>query len=89
MTKLKQVSIWYDPEGDFLEVIWQRKPGAFVETTDGQANIKLDDKDNILGFQIQALSKITKPTNITFEIDDDPDVEQRSCRKAEVPPTGA
>ena len=53
MTEPKQVSIWYDPEGDFLEVIWQRKAGAFVETTDGRANIKLDDEDNILGFQIQ------------------------------------
>ena len=87
MTEPKQVSIWYDPEGDFLEVIWERKPGAFVETADGQANIKLDDEDNILGFQIQALSKITKPTNITFDIEDDLEVEQ--CRKAAVPPSGA
>ena len=89
MTNLKQVSIWYDPEGDFLEVIWQRKPGAFVESADGNADIKLDDEGNILGFQIQALSKFTRPTSITFDIDDDPDVEQCQCRKAEVPPTGA
>lgn len=82
MTNLKQVSIWYDPEGDFLEVVWERKPGEFVETTDGRANIKLDDNDNILGFQIQALSKITKPTDITFAFEDDPDVEQCQCRKA-------
>ena len=73
---LKQVSIWYDPEGDFLEVIWQRKEGAFVETTDGRANIKLDDEDNILGFQIQALSKITEPTDITLEFEDLREVEQ-------------
>jgi hypothetical protein len=87
MTDPKQVSIWYDPEGDFLEVIWERKPGAFVETADGQANIKLDAQDNILGFQIQALSKITKPTNITFDIEDHLEVEQ--CRNAAVPPSGA
>ena len=87
MANLKQVSIWYDPEGDFLEVIWQRKPGAFVETADGNADIKLDDDGNILGFQIQALSKITRPTNITFDIDDDPDVEQCQCRKATAPPS--
>lgn len=78
----KQVSIWYDPEGDFLEVIWHRKAGEFVETKDGQANIKLDDEDNLLGFQIQALSKITKPTNITFAFEDDSDSEQCQCRKA-------
>lgn len=75
MIELKQVSIWYDPEGDFLEVVWHRKPGAFVESADGRADIKVDDDGNILGFQIQALSKITRPTNVTFDIDD-PDVKQ-------------
>lgn len=69
MTIPKQVSIWYDPEGDFLEVMWERKPGEFVETTDGRANIKLDDEDNILGFHILAVSKLTKPTGITFAFD--------------------
>lgn len=81
MIELKQVSIWYDPEGDFLEVIWHRKPGAFVESADGRADIKVDNDGNILGFQIQALSKITRPTNVTFDTDD-PDVEQCGCRKA-------
>ena len=60
----KWVSIWYDPEGDLLEVIWQRRPGEFVESADGRADIKLDNEGNILGFQIQALSKITKPTSV-------------------------
>ena len=80
----KWVSIWYDPEGDFLEVIWERKPGEFVESVDGLADIKLDDDGNILGFQIQALSKFTKPTCVTFD-SEDPDVEQRQCRKAVQP----
>lgn len=86
MTKPNQVSIWYDPEGDFLEVIWQRKPGAFVESADGNADIKLDDEGNILGFQIQTLSKFTRPTSITFGIETDSDVEQRQCRKIPVQP---
>ena len=86
MIELKQVSIWYDPEGDFLEVIWHRKPGAFVESADGRADIKVDDDGNILGFQIQALTKITRPTNVTFDTDD-PDAEQCQCRKAASPPS--
>jgi hypothetical protein len=76
----RHVNIWFDPEGDFLEVMWGNKPGEFVETTDGRANIKLDDDDNILGFHILAVSKITKPMCVTFDIDD-PDVEQCQCRK--------
>ncbi len=82
----KQVSIWYDPEGDFLEVIWERKPGSFVDTIDGQAYVKLDDDNNILGFQILAVSKITRPLCVTFDIDD-PDVEQCQCRKVTPPPS--
>ncbi len=70
---LKRVNIWYDPEGDFLEVIWERKAGEFVETKDGQADIKIDGDGNILGFQIQAVSKITKPLDVTFQYDPIPD----------------
>ena len=69
----KRVNIWYDPEGDFLEVIWDRKAGEFVETKDGQADIKLDDDGNILGFQFQAVSRFTKPLDVTFEYDPVPD----------------
>ena len=65
----KQVSIWYDPEGDFLEVIWERKPGEFIDTSDGHADVKIDDDGKILGFQIHAVSKITKPLDVSFRYD--------------------
>ena len=69
----KRVNIWYDPEGDFLEVMWAETPGYFIDTVDGRADIKLDDDGNILGFQIQAVSEITKPLDVTFEYDPIPD----------------
>ena len=69
----KRVNIWYDPEGDFLEVIWADRPGEFIDTVDGQADIKIDDAGNILEFQIQAVSRITKPLDVTFEYDPIPD----------------
>ncbi|KAF5416289.1 MAG: hypothetical protein C5S38_02955 [Candidatus Methanophagaceae archaeon] len=28
----KEIKIWYDSEGDFLEVIFERKAGYFRET---------------------------------------------------------
>ena len=77
----RRVNIWYDPEGDFLEVMWADKPGDFVDTIDGSADVKLDDDGNLLGFQILAVSKITKPLCVAFDVDD-PDVEQCQCRKA-------
>ena len=78
---LKSVRIWYDPEGDFLEVMWAVKPGEFVDTVDGNAYVKVDEDGNLLGFQIISPSKLSKPLCVTFDIDD-PEVEQCQCRKA-------
>ena len=61
------MNIWYDPEGDFLEVIWEDKSGDFVETKDGQAHVKVDDDGNVLGFKILALSKLNAPLDVDFE----------------------
>lgn len=63
----KQVNIWYDPEGDFLEVMWEDKSGDFVETKDGQAHVKIDDDGNVLGFQILALRELTVPLEVALE----------------------
>ncbi len=65
--KPERVNIWYDPEGDFLEVVWEVRAGEFVESKDGRAEVKVDAEGNILGFQIQALSKVTQPLDVTFE----------------------
>ena len=63
----KRVNIRYDQEGGFLEVVWEVKAGEFVESKDGRAEVKVDAEGNILGFLIQALSKITQPLDVTFE----------------------
>ena len=76
----RSVRIWYDPEGDFLEVMWTIRPGEFVDTVDGNAYVKIDDDGNLLGFQIISPSKNSGPMCVTFDIDD-PDVAQCQCRK--------
>jgi uncharacterized protein YuzE len=50
------VKIWYDPEGDFLEVIFDQKPGYFRETLNDQVMEKVDEQGNILGFSILRVS---------------------------------
>lgn len=86
--KPRRVKIWYDAEGDFLEVMWAIKPGEFVDTVDGNAYVKVDDEGNLLGFQIISPTKMSGTMCVTFDIDD-PDVEQCQCRNAAVPPSGA
>jgi uncharacterized protein YuzE len=48
----RKVKIWYDPEGDFLEVIFDQKPGYFRETENDQVMEKVDEAGNILGFSV-------------------------------------
>jgi hypothetical protein len=48
----KQVRIWYDPQGDYLEVIFDQKPGYFRETANNQVMEKVNELGNILGFSV-------------------------------------
>ena len=56
----KVINIWYDPEGDYLEVIFDKKEGFFRETKNDQVMEKVDQKGNILGFSVLKASKIRK-----------------------------
>lgn len=54
----KIVKIWYDREGDFLEVIFDQKAGYFRETKSDQVMEKVDTKGNVLGFSVMKISKL-------------------------------
>jgi uncharacterized protein YuzE len=56
----RKVRIWYDPEGDYLEVIFDQKPGYFRETVSDQVMEKVDDQGNILGFSVLKVSALRK-----------------------------
>ena len=48
----KQVKVWYDAEGDYLEVIFERKEGYFRETANEQVMEKVDADGNVIGFSV-------------------------------------
>jgi len=52
------VRLWYDPEGDYLEVIFQQKEGYFRETANDQVMEKVDAEGNVLGFSILRVSSL-------------------------------
>ena len=56
----RKVKIWYDPEGDYLEVTFDHKPGYFRETASDQVMEKVDGQGNILGFSILKVSALRK-----------------------------
>jgi len=61
------VRIWYDSEGDYLEVIFDQKPGYFPETQSDQVMEKVDDQGNVLGFSVLRVSAMKeKPLEVAL-----------------------
>ena len=61
------ISVWFDREGDFLEVMFERKAGIFRETTDERVMEKVDPDGNVIGFSIANVSKVTdKPLEVAL-----------------------
>jgi uncharacterized protein YuzE len=56
----KQVKVWYDAEGDYLEVIFERKEGYFRETANEQVMEKVDADGNVIGFSVLKVSALTE-----------------------------
>ena len=55
-----KLKIWYDREGDFLEVIFDQREGFFRETNNDQVMEKVDAKGNVLGFSLLKVSALQK-----------------------------
>jgi len=63
----RRVKIWYDPEGDFLEVTFDQKPGYFRETANDQVMEKIDEQGNVLGFSVLRISAMReKPLDVAL-----------------------
>lgn len=63
----RKLKIWYDPEGDYLEVIFDHRPGYFRETPNEQVMEKVDEEGNILGFSVLRVSALReKPLEVAL-----------------------
>ncbi len=65
----KEIKIGYDQEGDYLEVIFERKAGYFKDTDNDSVMEKVDEKENIIGFSILKVSALIeqKPLSISLK----------------------
>ena len=53
----ESLRVWFDPEGDLLEVgLGKPKKGFFKDVGD-DVFVKVDDKENVLGFAILNVTK--------------------------------
>ncbi len=64
----KEIKVWYDKEGDYLEVLFERKEGYFRETADDALMEKVDEGGNVIGFSILKVSALQdKPLSVSLK----------------------
>ncbi len=65
----KEIKVWYDKEGDYLEVIFEKKEGYFRETENDAVMEKVDNEGNVIGFSILKVSSLKeqKPLSISLK----------------------
>jgi len=54
----KEIKIWFDKEGDFLEVLFEKKARYFRETENDVIMEKIDEEGNVIGFSILKVSSL-------------------------------
>jgi hypothetical protein len=63
----RKLKIWFDPEGDYLEVIFEDREGVFRETSSDQVMEKVDAQGNVLGFSVLKVSSMKgRPLEVTL-----------------------
>ena len=56
----RTLKVWFDREGDFLEVTFADREGYFRETESDQVMRKVDVDGNVIGFSIMRVSALTR-----------------------------
>ena len=64
----KEIKVWYDREGDYLEVVFERKAGYFRETENDAVMEKVDEEGNIIGFSILKVSALKEREPISVSL---------------------
>ena len=56
----QNIKVWFDKEGDLLEVRFSDKAGYLRETSQDAIMERVDEQGNVLGFTVMAVSKLDK-----------------------------
>ncbi len=64
----QQVKVWFDPEGDFLEVRFSERAGFMRETNNDAVMERVDEEGNVLGFSILRVSQLSKGKPLVAEL---------------------
>ncbi len=65
---VQRVKIWFDAEGDFLEVLFSDRPGTMLETDNDAVMERVDENGNICGFSVMRVSRLAKDKPLVAEL---------------------
>jgi uncharacterized protein YuzE len=63
-----KVKVWYDAEGDFLEVLFSDAPGCMRSTDNEAVMERLDAEGNVIGFTVMQVSRLSRKTPLVAEL---------------------
>jgi uncharacterized protein YuzE len=64
----EKVKVWFDPEGDFLEVRFSDAAGYMKETNHDAVMERVDESGRVVGFSVLGVSKFRKERPIEAEL---------------------
>ena len=68
---MEKLKIWYDPEGDFLEVLFTQKPGEYRPTSSKNIMVKVDALGRTIGLAVLNISQVESgPLEIELPVED-------------------
>ncbi len=62
------VKVWFDKEGDYLEVLFSDKPGYMRETDNDAVMERVDEEGNLLGFSVLGVSTLDSEKPLVAEL---------------------
>ena len=60
--------VWFDAEGDFLEVRFSDAPGIIKETDNDAVMERLDEHGQVIGFSIMQVSRLARQKPLVAEL---------------------
>ena len=60
--------VWFDAEGDFLEVLFSDKPGFMRETSNDAVMERIDEEGHFLGFSIMRVSQLARQKPLVADL---------------------
>jgi hypothetical protein len=64
----EKVKVWFDPEGDFLEVLFNDAPWYMRTTAHDALMERVDEQGRVLGFSILGVSRFRKERPFEAEL---------------------